>query len=64
MRIATLVVLVGAVTVVSAQSPSEGLVEWPYYGGDLGGSKYSALTDITRENVQRLQVAWGIAATR
>ena len=58
MRIATLAVLVGAVTVISAQSPNKGLVEWPYYGGDLGGSKYSVLTDITRENVQRLQVAW------
>ena len=35
-----------------------GQVEWLYYGGDPGGTKYSALTDINAGNVQRLQVAW------
>jgi quinoprotein glucose dehydrogenase len=33
-------------------------VEWPYYGGDPGGSRYSPLADISSENIQRLQVAW------
>jgi quinoprotein glucose dehydrogenase len=33
-------------------------VEWQYYGGDPGGSKYSALIDVTSDNVQRLQIAW------
>jgi len=33
-------------------------VEWPYYGGDQGGSKYSPLTDVNRSNVSRLAVAW------
>src|SRR5262245_35572217 len=33
-------------------------VEWLYYGGDQGGSKYSPLTDVTPDNVQRLQIAW------
>jgi quinoprotein glucose dehydrogenase len=33
-------------------------VEWPYYGGDPGSSKYSPLADINTENTQRLQVAW------
>jgi quinoprotein glucose dehydrogenase len=33
-------------------------VEWPYYGGDQAGTKYSPLTDITAANVQRLQIAW------
>ncbi|MDP9065393.1 MAG: PQQ-binding-like beta-propeller repeat protein, partial [Pseudomonadota bacterium] len=32
--------------------------EWPYYGGDAGGSKYSALADIHRGNVSRLRLAW------
>jgi glucose dehydrogenase len=32
--------------------------EWRYYAGDAGGSKYSALKDINRENVQRLRPAW------
>jgi len=32
--------------------------EWPYYGGDAGGMRYSPLAQINRSNVQRLQVAW------
>jgi quinoprotein glucose dehydrogenase len=33
-------------------------VEWLYYGGDPGNSRYSTLADITTQNIQRLQVAW------
>ena len=33
-------------------------VEWLYYGGDQAGTKFSPLADITRDNVQRLQIAW------
>ena len=33
-------------------------VEWPVYGGDQGGMKYSPLTQINRENVARLEAAW------
>lgn len=32
--------------------------EWHYYGGDAGGSKYSSLRQITRDNVKALKVAW------
>ena len=32
--------------------------EWPYYGGDAGGMKYSPLRQITAANVQKLTVAW------
>jgi quinoprotein glucose dehydrogenase len=32
--------------------------EWPAYGGDVGGSRYSAARQITKENVGRLAVAW------
>ncbi|MDE2051169.1 MAG: PQQ-binding-like beta-propeller repeat protein, partial [Gammaproteobacteria bacterium] len=31
---------------------------WPAYGGDPGGTRYSPLTQISPENVHRLQVAW------
>jgi len=34
------------------------LVEWPTYGGDAGGMKYSPLADINRDNVARLAPAW------
>ncbi len=32
--------------------------EWPHYGGDLGGTKYSPLAEINRQNVKSLRVAW------
>jgi quinoprotein glucose dehydrogenase len=31
---------------------------WPAYGGDVGGTRYSPLTNITPANVSELQVAW------
>jgi quinoprotein glucose dehydrogenase len=34
------------------------LAEWPEYGGDAGGLRFSPLTQITRENVGSLRVAW------
>ena len=39
---------------LNAQVPGE----WPAYGRDPGGSRFSPLTQITRENVATLQVAW------
>jgi len=32
--------------------------EWTSYGRDPGGSKYSPLAQINRDNVTRLRVAW------
>jgi quinoprotein glucose dehydrogenase len=32
--------------------------EWPSYGGDPGGRRYTLLAQVTRENVERLEVAW------
>ncbi|MEE8527765.1 MAG: hypothetical protein V3S70_04240, partial [Gammaproteobacteria bacterium] len=31
---------------------------WAYYGGDAGGQRYSALTQINGANVGQLRVAW------
>jgi glucose dehydrogenase len=31
---------------------------WPHYGGDAGGTRYSKLNQINRSNVNRLQPAW------
>jgi quinoprotein glucose dehydrogenase len=42
----------------SAVPASEDAVEWTHYAGDPGGTKYSPLTQINRENVSRLRVAW------
>ncbi len=32
--------------------------DWPVYGGDPGGMKYSSLTQINRSNVHELELAW------
>jgi quinoprotein glucose dehydrogenase len=36
------------------QSPDD----WPYYGHDAGGMRYSPLAQINRENVANLKLAW------
>ncbi|AWV99302.1 outer membrane protein assembly factor BamB family protein [Arcticibacterium luteifluviistationis] len=33
-------------------------VDWRYYGGDSGGTRYSELAQINTENVKSLKVAW------
>lgn len=35
-----------------------GFAEWPAYGGDVGGGRFSPADKITRDNVQQLEVAW------
>ena len=39
-----------------SQVPSE--TDWPNYGNDPGAMRHSALSQINRENVARLKVAW------
>src|SRR2546430_4537584 len=41
---------------LSTQTPAAG--DWPVYGRDPGGTRYSPLTQITRDNVRHLTVAW------
>jgi glucose dehydrogenase len=31
---------------------------WSVYGGDAGGTRYSAVTELTKANVARLRIAW------
>jgi len=45
-------------SVLVAQQGRSRQVEWPTYGGDPAGSKYSPADDITPQNVQRLTIAW------
>ena len=49
-------------TALLAQSPakptSPETSEWPNYGNDPGGMRYSPLIQINHENVSKLQVAW------
>jgi quinoprotein glucose dehydrogenase len=34
------------------------IADWPSYGGDPYGTRYSPLTQITPENVEHLEIAW------
>ena len=34
------------------------MIEWPFYGGDQAGTKYSPAADINRDTVSKLGVAW------
>jgi len=64
--IAAFVTLVAAVWLVRAGlrgpdivlSTDGPLAGWPAYGGDAQGTRYSPLTQITRDNVKHLEVAW------
>jgi len=41
-----------------AAPPDGPIDDWPYYGHDAGGMRYSPLTEINKENVSQLKVAW------
>jgi len=62
----TVVLIFGACRSAHAQTPSTGAhksgletsLDWPVYGGQAAGDHYSSLSQINRNNVQKLQVAW------
>jgi len=39
-------------------SPTVSGQEWPFYGGDAGGTRSSPLKQINRKNVKNLKRAW------
>ncbi len=51
------VVPAGAPTRAQSNAPAAS-TEWPTYGHDAGGMRFSPLTQITPANVDRLDVAW------
>jgi quinoprotein glucose dehydrogenase len=55
-RLIGLLVCAGAVP-LAPQAPSR-QVEWLYYGGDPGNSRFSPLTDLNPRNISGLQPAW------
>src|ERR1700723_1021587 len=59
-RVLTLVSTLVCTVLSSAISLSQisGDTEWPTYGNDPGGMRYSPLSQIDRENVSNLKVAW------
>lgn len=60
-RLATLFISLGCVSMLMAQAPpapSTARGEWPTYGGDLAGTKYSPLDQVTASNFGSMRVAW------
>jgi quinoprotein glucose dehydrogenase len=41
-----------------AREPGGPVADWPAYGGDAGGTRWSPLAEIKPENVGELEVAW------
>jgi len=55
--------LMAAALVLASCAPTDAgpdplTTDWPAYGGDAGGSGYSALHQVNVDNVQQLEVAW------
>jgi len=61
-RLAAIIIALGVAClfVIRAASTPRGdhRDDWPVYGHDAGGMRFSSLTQITRENVAQLKVAW------
>jgi quinoprotein glucose dehydrogenase len=55
-RSALWMIIFGAVSCAIAQSKSE--TNWPAYGNDPGGMRYSSLRQVDVSNVAKLRVAW------
>src|SRR5436189_4941920 len=65
MRIRYAVLLAAAALLPTlAQSPkSNSSADWPMYNRDLGGTRYSPLTQISTSNVANLKPAWSYRLT-
>ena len=50
--------LVGCAPPAALRDPAAPVAEWPNYGNDPGSSRYSPLTEINKDNVADLRVAW------
>src|SRR3989441_4003935 len=57
--VAVLVGAIASLTVVLHGQPAKPKgAEWPTYGGDLASTRYSPLDQITKDNFNKLEVAW------
>ena len=55
-----MLVAAGALVVAQTQKTAavDSAKEWPTYGHDSGGMRFSPLTELTPKNVDQLKVAW------
>ena len=57
-RLQVIALVITTALAVQAQSRRAQQDDWPVYGHDAGGMRYSPLSQITRGNVSQLAVAW------
>jgi glucose dehydrogenase len=50
--------VIGCAPPAVVRGPAAPVAEWPNYGNDPGSSRYSPLTEINKDNVTNLRVAW------
>ena len=62
----TLIVFVGMFFFISKSFPQLGSVEgeWVSYASDAGSTKYTSLSEINRENFDKLEIAWAWTSWR
>jgi glucose dehydrogenase len=53
-----MLVMIAACLPLAASQAAPSAGDWVSYGHDAGGGRFSPLTQITPDNVSRLQVAW------
>ena len=58
LRLLLILIFCLALAMLGAGGQTSTRVEWPNYGNDSGGMRYSPLSLINRDNVSKLRVAW------
>ena len=56
-RIAALAVVI-AIAALAGVRTQDGMIEWPYVGGDQHHTKFSPATQVTPGNVDQLEIVW------
>ena len=56
-RVSALAVVITIAALAGVQA-QEGMIEWPYVGGDQHHTKFSPAAQVTPENVDQLEVVW------
>ena len=57
-NLASLLALTACTPAITKAPLAAADVDWPHYGGDAGGQRFSSAAQITPENVRGLKVAW------
>lgn len=60
LNLSGVVALLAAVSCSAGEKSSSSDLDWTHYGGNPGGTRYSTASQIDRNNVRRLKIAWAI----